>query len=176
VAFRDDALHYTFAYPSDYVAQDTSAKPTNQPDRVIACTTSSLAAIRRAGKLFDMAMIVTLDLECAKEKMAAKELPSFAKAMVAQSLSRHGSVQLSEATSFKMDGYDAVFVAADVDESNKQAGQELHDGTVCALVLKHAVCWQMLSYNSETLQTLLNLPITFDGHTSHALHPSDTKK
>jgi hypothetical protein len=179
--YRDDSVHYSFSYPGDFKnrsvssrrpAGDSPSHATELSERITDCLAIPVAAVRPTdGRLFDMVMIMDVDLKCANEALSTNGLVLFAKGIASKVLAQHGTAEIGQVRTFKLAGHEAVYLTESVDESAKNVGQSLRGGLVCALVENHAVCWQMLSYRPETLKVLLALPVSFDGQPAESLLP-----
>lgn len=180
--FRDNSIHYSFSYPADYKnrsvssrrpAGDFPSRAAELSERITDCLAIPVAAVRPTdGGLFDMVMIMDVDLKCANESLSKNGLVLFANGIASKILTQHGTSEVGPVKTFKLAGHDAVYMTESVDESAKKPGRSLGGGLVCTLVENHAVCWQMLSYHPETLQGLLALPVSFDGQPAEPLLPA----
>ena len=163
--YRNDILHYSFAYPAELKAETTSPTPSQpaRPGSAGTCIDMPLLAEHDIDETKSELLTITdVDLKCLKDPSPV-DLKVFASKTLTEGLEMIGTPTVVAPISYQVAGHDAVLGQGSV--TGTQPGDTpVYAATTCVTIDRHFVCWTALSPSRARVTVLLSSTITFADH------------
>ena len=175
--FRDDTLHLTYSYPSNYADASAMVGPAFQAsmntDPAAAgqarCISLPFSRAQPAKGQIGILLLVRADAACLKKKFNAHSVEELA-AGEAQGLAAAGAkTSFGQPIAFEIAGRPASSLEGSF---VLPTGVSLQARVVCVLDRPDIACWQFLASTPEMLRTMGHFPVTFDGSPAVSLEQS----
>jgi hypothetical protein len=170
VTFTDSALNFTLSYPDDF-----RSLPPVEP-LLAGCLTIPLRLAGKSERSYERILVHETDYGCLRKN--TPEIKPVTKSTENDLMKVYGYLEMSEPTSFLLDGHPAAFITAKVKVSSAMKGLEpgmiLYGVQTCVALNSRVVCWNVLTSDRTRLSRLLGGKIAFNGHPVHSWVPSAT--
>ena len=176
-SYRNTALHFSFAYPSEFKASlpspdaDRSPSKTSRVGSAVACIDTPVLAEHDIDAFqSELLTVMDIDFGCLKQPTGANNLGIFVTKSLTEGLLQVGTPNMGAAGAYQIDGHDARFRLAST--TTGPNSKDIYAGSVCVVMEQHFVCWTALSMDRARVTLLLSSPITFADHAPQALVPA----
>jgi hypothetical protein len=171
VTFTDPSMNFTFSYPDDF-----QSLPSAQPllNQVTGCIAVPLRLKGKSERPYERILISEIDYDCLRRD--APDIRSLTKSTEHDLMNVYGRLEMSEPSSFLLDGYPAAFITAKAEVGSPMKGLEpgmiLFGVQTCVLVDHRVACWNVLSSDHSRLPHLLSGKVAFKGRPDQVWTPS----
>jgi hypothetical protein len=171
VTFSDPVLNFTFSYPDDF-----QSLPSAQPllGQAEGCLTVPLRLKGKSDRPYERIVIDEIDYDCLRQN--APDIRQITKSTENDLMNVYGHLEMSEPTSFLLDGHPAAFISAKAEVDRPMKGLEpgiiLFGVQTCVLLDHRVACWNVLSSDQARLPSLLSGKVAFKGRPGQSWTPS----
>lgn len=167
-SYRDDTLHLSYRYPSEYADASGLVGPAFQASlggnpaaaSQAKCISLPFSRMQPAKGQIGIVILVRADAGCLKKKFKAESVVELAQGE-AQGLAASGAkTSFGQPRTFELAGRPA----ASLDGSFVlPTSQTLQARVVCVLDQPDIVCWQFLASTAAAVAEMSRFPVAFDG-------------
>ena len=173
--WHSDDMKLDFAYPSSYTSHEDGTAKDAKPK---GCVTTPVGVMDMRTD-FNMIIVKHYDTVCSGNKLAAMglDLPSqevlLANSELDDTLSNFGKPATTSHASYQIEGHYAYLLTGSVKQAHAKGKNVLYSAVTCVLSGKDIACFEFLSNDCPTLNTIAASTITFEGSAAEPAIPAN---